>query len=270
MSSHNAALANDTNVQELFSMLKENDKNTSELTALLSYVKQMEDFLETAEGQISDMKAQISEMQEIQKHPIKSALQNACESLEATVTDMQSKLGKIREGIIEACKNAVASFKEAGITALDKLAGFFNVKQGLEAIQKDAAASMERCDKSIANVEMFAKESNTASLHIKNMARIVVGKSPVNTPKEMGKLAKAMCAPYKTEKKCLNNICKAANKAIAKLDELGKNANELRQERKTNSIDTHIASFEEKARQINEKAGKVLEFKTKQQDEVVV
>jgi len=67
-------LADNTNVQELFSIMKENGKDTAELTALLGYVKQMENFVKSAEGQIADMKSQIMDMKEIQKHPIKTAL----------------------------------------------------------------------------------------------------------------------------------------------------------------------------------------------------
>ena len=89
---------------------------------------------------------------------------------------------------------------------------------------------------------------------MKNLARMSIGKEPIDTPKDIGKLAKAMCAPYKLERKCLNNICNTANKAIAKLEDLGKNANEVKHERKEQkkaSIDEKLASFEEKANKKN-------------------
>jgi hypothetical protein len=276
-------LADNPHVMELFSILKENDKDTAGLNALLSYCMQIDKFVENAEKQIADMNAQIADMKEIQKHPIKNALQNAADSLQARVTGIKAMLNNIRERIVEGCKNAIQAVKDTGVTALDKMAGFFHVKQGFEAINKSCAEGMERCDKSVANIERFSSEYHATGLHLKNMGRMIIGKEPIETPKEIGKMAKAMCTPYKTEKKCLNSICNTANKAIAKLEDLGKNAADIRQERqerqaakgRDNPSAEHLAEFELKAKQINaekslEKSGKVIEFKPKTADEAVM
>ena len=273
-------LADNPHVMELFSILKENDKDTAGLNALLAYCLQIDKFAENAEKQLADMKSQLDEMKEMQKHPIKTALQNTVESLEKQLTGIKAMLANIKERIVEGCKNAIQAVKDTGVTALDKMAGFFHVKQGFEAINKSCTDGMARCDKSVANIERFSAEYHATGLHLKNMGRMIIGKEPIETPKEMGKLAKSMCAPYKAEKKCLNSICNTANKAIAKLEDLGKNAAEIRQERQSakgrdNPCAEHLAEFEAKAKQINaekaaEKSGKVLEFKPKVQDEAVV
>jgi len=278
------ALADNPYVQELFSVLKENDKDTAGLSALLGYVKQMEDFVKSAEGQIVDMKCQIGEMKEIQKHPIKTALQNTCESLEKQVTGIKSQLNKLRASIVEACKHALTAVKEKGVTALDKLAGFFHIKQACEKIQKDCSHAMSGCDKSVAKIEQFSKEYHETGLHLKNMFRIAIGKDAVAQAKESGALAKSMCAPYKAEKKCLNSICTTAGKAAAKLEELGKSAAEIRQaseERqmgKNIGAEKHLVEFEAKAKQLNaatceqtaEKSAKALDFKPKEADAAVM
>jgi len=255
-------------------VMKENNQDTAGLTALLSYVKQMEDFANKAEGQISDMKSQISEMKEIQKHPIKTALQKASASLEAKATKMCTQIGIIHEKVVHGCKNALTAFKENGITALDKLASFFHIKQGLEFIKKEAVEGMVGTDKSIAVIERFSKEYHSASRAIKNMVRMMIGVDPKDTQKEMGILAKSMCVPYKAEKKYLEGINNVAIKAIAKLDELGMSASRIReqnQERKKPSFDTHLAAFEEKAKLINaERNSSTLTFKPKQQEEAVI
>jgi hypothetical protein len=271
------ALAENPYVQELFSVLKENDKDTAGLTALLGYVKQMEDFVKSAEGQIVDMNCQIGEMKEIQKHPIKAVMQNTCESLEKQVTGIKAQLNKIRANIVEACKNVLTAVRDKGITVLDKLASFFHIKQACEKIQKDCTQAMAQCDKSVAKIEQFGKEYHETGLHLKNMFRVAIGKEVVEKPKENGVLAKSMCAPYKAERKCMNSICKTASKAAAKLEELGKSAAEIRQEREERSADKsqgaekHLAEFEAKAKQQNAAtADNVLDFKPKAQDEVVM
>ena len=263
------SLADSPPIQELMGILKENNKDTAGLTALLSYVKQMEDFVKSAEGRITDMQSQLTDMKEIQKHPIKTALTNTTESLDAGVAGIRAQLNRIKESIVEACKNAITTFKKVGITALDKLASFFNIKQGLEAIQKSTESGMNRCDKAVARVETFSKEYHATGKHLKNLLRMIVGKDPIDTEKGMGKPAKHLCATYKAEKNCLGRISDMAEKAIVGLNELGKNANEIRQERKKPAIDEHIASFEKKAEKINAEKSKVVDFKPKQQEELL-
>jgi len=284
MATSNNALADNTYVQELFSVLKENDKDTMGLSALLGYVKQMEDFVKSAEGQIVDMKCQISEMKEIQKHPIKAVMQNTCESLEKQVTGIRAQLNKIRASIVEACKNVLTAARDKGITVLDKLADFFNIRQACEKIQKDCNQAMARCDKSVGKIEQFSKEYHETGLHLKNMFRVAIGKEAHEAPKENGALAKSMCAPYKAHKKCLDSICKTATKAIDRLDSLWISADDIRKERedkqagKNLGAEKHLAEFGAKAKQINaataekssDRASNVIDFKPKVADEAVV
>jgi len=285
MASSTNALAENPYVQELFSVLKENNKDTAGLTSLLGYVKQMEDFVKSAEGQIVDMKAQISDMKEIQKHPIKTALSNTAESLQAKVASIKDQLSKIRNSIVQACKNTLTAVKNRGITALDKIAGFLGIKKACEQIQKDCNQAMNRCDKSVNQIQQFSKEYHQTGLHLKNMFRVAVGKEALEVPKENGILAKSMCAPYKAQKKCLNSICKAANKAVEKLDALWVNADDIRKERQAaqqarqavkeqkDPAAEHLAKYEAKAKQINavtaEKASNVIEFKPKTAEAVM-
>ena len=283
MASNTNTLADNPYVQELFSVLKENDKDTAGLTALLGYVKQMEDFVKSAEGQIVDMKSQIGEMKEIQKHPIKAALTNTAESLQAKVTSIKDQLNKIRNSIVEACKNALTAVKNKGITALDKLAGFLGIKKACEQIQQNCNQAMTQCDKSVAKIEQFSNEYHQTGLHLKNMFRVAIGREAIEIPKENGALAKSMCAPYKAQRKCLNSICKTATKALDKLDTLSADANDIRKERQAaqerkDPAAEHLAKYEAKAKQINaanaekaaDKASNVIEFKPKVTDEAVM
>jgi hypothetical protein len=223
------------------------------------------------------MRQQINEIKEIQKHPIKNILQNASDILKEKVAEIRAQLGKIRENIVQGCKNAVTAVKEVGITALDKLADFFHIKQGFEAIQTGSAAGVKSCDKAVGNIEIFSKEYHSATLSVKNMARLAIGRQRKDTPAEIGKLAKVVCLPYKVGRKCLDGIGSTADKAVVKLDELGKSTEQIkqeRQERKDPAKDAHLAIFEEKAKKINavnadRNNSKVLAFKPKQEEAVI-
>ena len=224
-------LAENEHIKELFGILRDNGKDTSGLSALLDHVQSMEDFIKLAEGKIVDMKSQLDTMKEIQDHPVKTALQKTIKALETAVAEIKIQLAELKANIIESCKNAVEAFKEKGAAALDKLASFFHIKKGLQVIKNNALISVSYCDRSIAQVEAFSREYHASGRHIKNMARVLIGKDPIDTVKETGKLAKAINAPTQAHKACLLGIRKQVDKMISALDSLEQRV-ELRRDEK--------------------------------------
>ena len=218
-------------VKELFGILKENGKDTSGLNALIGQLKNMENFVKLAEDRITDMKAQLDNMREIQNHPIKTALKNAITALEMKIAEIKVQITELKNNIIDGCKNAVKAFKEKGIAALDKIASFFRIKKGLQAIKTNISAAVNNCDKSVTKIESFSQEYHKAGRHFKNMARVIVGKQPIDKVKESGKLAKTFSAPYRAHKTCLLGIQKAVNVIVNKLEQLEQNAETKRGER---------------------------------------
>ena len=101
-------------VKELFSILQDNGRDTSGLSALIGHVGEMENFIKRAEDKIADMKSQLSDMKEVQNHPVKAALQTAIKTLETKVAEVRERLSDLKNNIVEGCKNAVAAFKERG------------------------------------------------------------------------------------------------------------------------------------------------------------
>jgi len=142
-------IAENQYVKELFSILSENNKDTVGLSALIGHVKDMEDFVKRAESKIVDMKSQLDSMKEVQNHPIKTSLQNAIRSLEAKVADVKEQLAALKDSIIEGCKNAVTTFKEKGIAALNNIASFFHIKSNLQSMSNEMTKSVGICDKAI-------------------------------------------------------------------------------------------------------------------------
>ena len=215
-------LMNNEHVKELFGILKENGKDTAGLTAIINHVSGMEDFVKQAEKQILVMKSQLDAMNEVQEHPIKTALQKAIATLETKVAEIKANIAELKSNIIEGCKNAVIAFKEKGAVVLDKLASFFKIKSGIQAIKNDAITGADMNDKSMAKIESFSREYHKTGRGMKNMARVMVGKKPLDTVKESGKLAKVMYAPYKALKAINLGIKKQCDKMIASLDKLEK------------------------------------------------
>ena len=217
-------LMENEHVKELLGIMKENGKDASGLAALINHVCDMEDFVKNAENKISDMKQQLAEMKEVQDHPIKAALQNTIKALEAKVAEIKAQISELKTNIVEGCKNAVAAFKEKGAAVLDNIASFFKIKRGLQVIKNNTEKGIKNCDKAVLKIETFSKEYHTAGRALKNMARMAIGKKPIDAVKESGKLAKTVSAPYKAEKAFLVGVRSQVDKIIAALNDLGKTA----------------------------------------------
>ena len=100
MSENTAPLSENQYVKNLFSILKDNGKDTSGLTALLGHVNEMESFIKSAEDRITEMKSQLAEMKEVQKHPIKTVLQNTIKSLEQKIAGLRGRLSQALAQIV--------------------------------------------------------------------------------------------------------------------------------------------------------------------------
>jgi hypothetical protein len=224
-------LMNNEYVKETLKILQENGKDISGLAAIINQLKEMENFVSSAERQIYDMKTQLDEMREAQNHPIRTALQNTIKSLEKMVAEIKNKISEIKTNIVEGCKNVISAFKETGASILDKLASFFRVKSSLQAIKNNTIKITDNCDRALARIDTFSKEYHQTGLHLKNMVRVVTGKEPLYKAKESGKLAKAVGAPYRAQKSCMKSIRNQCNKMIAALDKLEQAVNAKNAER---------------------------------------
>ena len=217
---NNSPLAENPYVQQLFSILQENGKDTKGLAALIGHVSAMESFVKRAEDKISEMKSQLADMKEIQNHPVKTALTNAIKTLEHKVAEVKERLSELKHNIVEGCKSAIQSFKDKGAAALNNVAKFFHIKGALKAVDKGVGESVAICDRSVANINRFAQEYHETGKHLRNIGRIITGKPLIDTAKEAGKLAKAVSAPYKAEKAAMLGIQKAVNAMVEKLEQL--------------------------------------------------
>ena len=226
-----APLAENEHVKELLGILKDNGKDPTGLTALLSHVGEMESFVKLAENKIAEMKSQLDSMKEIQDHPIKHALQNAIKALEAKVAEVKAQIAELKGNIIEGCKNAVAAFKEKGASVLDRLSSFFNIKGGLQAINKNIDATIRIDDRAIAAIKNFSKEYHETGRHLKNMGRVLTGKPRIDAARESGKLAKAFSAPYRADRAIQIKLKGAVAAMIVKLEQLEQKTAAKREEK---------------------------------------
>lgn len=211
-------------VKEFLAIMRENHAPTmQDFLTVLNQVVAMERQLDAAVKELAAMRRELNEARE-QSHPVKTALQNTVKTLEKNVAALRERLDAVKQNVIEGCKNAVAEFKEKGISALDNIARFFKMRPILENMHSELNKNIQSNDKAIAKIVAVSTEYHEAGRHLKNMARAMSGKEAIQEAKTVGKLAKALEAPFKAERTCFVSMKKSVETAIGKLTRLEERA----------------------------------------------
>lgn len=221
-------LMENQHVKELLSIMKANRMDSGELLAVLRYVGMVEGQLDKAVGELTAMRRELNDMREVQNHPVKTALQNAIHSLEEKIAVMRERLDAVKADIIEGAKNAVAAFKEKGISVLNGLASFFRIKGGLNALRDSLNDGIKADERAISAIETASAKYHEAGRRVKNMGRALADKEAIQDAKPSGKVTRVLQAPYRREKNCLMNAVKDVDAAIRGLEQLEASAARLR------------------------------------------
>ena len=213
-------------VKELLAILRENNSpSTKDFLSVLQQVGTMEKQLAAAVKELAAMRQELKTAQE-QNHPVKTALQKAVIVMQGQVLDLRERLAELKQNIIGGCRNAVAAFKEKGISALDNVARFFKVRPILEAIRNELDSNIRFDDKAIARIEAISTEYHEAGRHLKNMGRAMLGREAIQEVKPPGKLAAVISAPFRAERSHFANMKKSVEKAIGAMSRLEERAAE--------------------------------------------
>lgn len=232
-----APLMENPHVQEFMAIMRENGADAANVAAMINYVGAIERYMESANSQLAAMRKELAGMREIQKHPIKTALQNSIKSLQTKLNTAMERLGEVKAAIVEGCKNAVAAFKEKGKAALNGIMKFFHIKGGLESLKESFTASIRTDNNAIAKIEAFSQQYHETGKGIGNMGRALRGKEAVQDAKPVGKLAHALEAPYKANRVLNMKMRNTVVRAIGSLEQLDTDVTARKAERAADKDD---------------------------------
>ena len=219
----NSSVMQNKHVKELLGIMEENKTDTmKDLMDILDYVGKMEKQLATAIQEVDSMKTQMEALKD--NNPIKKVLQATIAVMQDSILALRDNLKAMKQNIIEGCKNAVTAFKENGISALNNIGKFFKVKPQLESIRNNVGRAIAQDNKAISKIEAISTEYHKAGRHVANIGRAIMGKEPIQEVKPIGKLAKAVQAPYRFDRSCLIAMHKVTNAAVKNLAKLEKTA----------------------------------------------
>ena len=215
-------LLENEHVKELLAIMAANKlPERKELFAVVNQAVTMEQQLKAMVAELQAIRKELAEAQ-IKNHPVKNALQNAIISMQQNILELRDALAGLKQNIIEGCKNAVTAFKENGLSALRNVADFFKIRPALEILRDNLDRNIRQDEAAIAKVEAMSTEFHETALHLKNMVRVVAGKEAIREAKPVGKLAKAVEAPYHADRACLTSVRQSVSTAIDALDRLEK------------------------------------------------
>jgi len=176
-------IAENEQVKELLALLKDNNTpGYEEFAKLIEHVTGMEQRLSEA---TKELKAVRQEMQGLQNHSLKDALQKSCKAMETNISVMRHRLSELKGQMINGCRNILADFRERGTVALNGITQFLHVRPVLESIQSAAEKSMQASNRAVARIDAFSTEYHEMGRHLKNMGRAIQGKQ---TQKKMERL----------------------------------------------------------------------------------
>ena len=179
-------IAENEQVKELLALLKDNNTpGYEEFAKLIEHVTGMEQrLLEATE----ELKAVRQEMQGLQNHSLKDALQKSCKAMETNISVMRHRLSELKGQIINGLRNFLADFRVRGAVALNGITQFLHVRPALESIQNAAEKSMQASNRAVARIDAFSTEYHKMGRHLKIWAVPFMENLRRQTQKKMGRL----------------------------------------------------------------------------------
>lgn len=251
MSIANLPLAEENkHIRNLAQMLNKRGRgrDAKGLVEVFNCICGMESDLKKAIDEVTALRNELSVIKEEQKHPIKTMLHKAADSLLSKLKTAYKQVLSMKEKFIDGCRQAVEDIKDKGITAANGVVCALNIKGDLESTRERINELIAYNEKKVAGIEAAAAQYHTAGRAIKNIGRALVGKETVPDIKPNGKLAKLLQAPFRSEIRSLKRSLSRTNKALAQIEKLEKAA-ELRAEREKPSVLDEMTQHKTAARE---------------------
>jgi hypothetical protein len=237
MSAADAPLTENGYVAELLSILRENKIDARELLGIIGHVAAMEREMGKAASDLSAMRRELAEMREEAGHPLRTALQNAARGLAGKIQAVRNGIKALKDKIASGCGRAAEAFRAGGVSALNNLAGFFDIRRELEASRDAINGALRYNEGQIAKIEAMGEELHAAGRRLKNVGRIITGKEPIPDIRPNGALARLIAFPFRSELRRLNRSLSRANKALAGLDRLEKAAKRVKEQGRPSTLE---------------------------------
>lgn len=151
---------------------------------------------------------------------------------------MKEKLFEVKEEMHNKASEIVKAVKQKGKEALNKVSEFFGVKKKLEFIRKNVREGIVETDQTLARIDGFGEGMRMANEQLANSFRVLAGKEQVDySKKEYAQSNVAVIRkPWEWQKKVYQNLELHLDAAIDKVDNLAKDVEIQKMEKKWDEV----------------------------------
>ena len=157
---------------------------------------------------------------------------------QARCQQMKEKLVEVKEEMHNKAAEIVKAVKQKGKEALNKVSEFFGVKKKLESIRENVREGIVETDQTLARIDGFGEGMRMANEQLANSFRVLAGKEQVDySKKEYAQSNVAVIRkPWEWQKKVYQNLELHLDAAIDKVDNLAKDVELQRMEKKWDEL----------------------------------
>lgn len=190
-------------------------------------------------NELVQMRKELQEMKEQQvSKSLKETLSEMVDRAQARCRQMKEKLFEVKEEMHNKAAEIVKVVKQKGKEALNKVSEFFGVKKKLESIRENVREGIVETDQTLARIDGFGEGMRMANEQLANSFRILAGKEQVDySKKEYAQSNVAVIRkPWEWQKKVYQNLELHLDAAIDKVDNLAKDVELQRMEKKWDEL----------------------------------
>lgn len=235
------SMTKDEMIMELMELLKANGrpKQAADVFESAAYVDMLESKLDQMTSELVQMRKELQEMKEQQaSKSLKETLSEMVDRAQARCQQMKEKLLEVKEEMHNKAAEIVKAVKQKGKEALNKVSEFFGVKKKLESIRENVREGIVETDQTLARIDGFGEGMRMANEQLANSFRVLAGKEQVDySKKEYAQSNVAVIRkPWEWQKKVYQNLELHLDAAIDKVDNLAKDVELQRMEKKWDEL----------------------------------
>lgn len=235
------SMTKDEMIMELMELLKANGrpKQAADVFESAAYVDMLESKLDQMTSELVQMRKELQEMKEQQaSKSLKETLSEMVDRAQARCQQMKEKLLEVKEEMHNKAAEIVKAVKQKGKEALNKVSEFFGVKKKLESLRENVREGIVETDQTLARIDGFGEGMRMANEQLANSFRVLAGKEQVDySKKEYAQSNVAVIRkPWEWQKKVYQNLELHLDAAIDKVDNLAKDVELQRMEKKWDEL----------------------------------
>lgn len=232
------SLTQEEMIQELINLLKMNNmgNKANDIYETAAYVDGLEQKLDQVMKELTTVKKQLADIQEQSFiKDFKESLSNMLDKMENRCVEIKAHIFEVKVQMTDKAKEIVQAVKQKGKEALNKVAEFAGFKAKLESIRGKIKEAVIDTNHALVKIDGLGSGIREAGQKVANTIRTFADKEELDYSQKEKKFSKteAIKKPFLVKRKLLEGMELRLDAAIDKVDNLSKDVEISRVEKKS-------------------------------------